>query len=429
VLKPLESRYVTALTARISPDGQYITYSARAVNPSKVPIAVPDPKNVHIYTLAADGSRETEIVKTAGSNSNPLWTADGKHILFTSDRSGENDLWSLAVQNGKAVGDPSLVSPNIGDVYAVSTVGDSYYYGDVRRGESIHIVKAHPGSGSPQAENFVGLSPAWSPDGKSIAFKRHRPGSANTYDLVIHSLETGEETTPLAGRGTTGSGAPVWSHDGLQIMTGVEGFDDWAGVHRIDLRNGEIKKLPAVGGGSFSPDDKTAYKVGSDGKMPDRIMAIDLDTGQERLVFTATTTSGLEIDLSPDGKTLALGRLDRSSDRAKVHIARVSIDGSGFREVFTSSNLPVSLPAGLLGWDRDGRSILIKQPQPGEGGRWDVMRVPANGGGPASLVFSTLHPNRLEIYGLNPDGSRFAYSSNDGAGQLWALDKVLSVLK
>jgi Tol biopolymer transport system component len=212
-------------------------------------------------------------------------------------------------------------------------------------------------------------------------------------------------------------------------MTGVEGFDDWAGIHRIDLRNGEIKKLPAVGGGSFSPDDKTAYKVRpSDGMTPDRIMAIDLDTGQERLVFTATN-SGLEIDLSPDGKTLALGWVDRSSDRAKMHIARVSIDGSSFREVFTSSDLPVGLPAGLLGWDRDGRSILIRQPQPGEGGRWDIMRVPAGGGGPASLVFSTLHPNQLEKYGLNPDGSRFAYSTNDGAGQLWALDRVLSMLK
>jgi Tol biopolymer transport system component len=424
VLKPLwwrESRSVP----RISPDGQYIVYSALAVNPSKVPVAPPDPKNVHIYILSADGSRETEIVKTAGSNSNPVWTADGKHILFTSDRSGEIDLWSIAVQNGKAVGDPSLVSPKIGDVFAVGMVGDSYYYGATGHAEYIHINEVNPGSGRPQAESFVGLSPAWSPDGKSIAFKRHLRGNPNSYDLVIHSIETGEETTPLAGRGTSGSGAPIWFHDGLQIMTGVEGFDDWDGFHRINLRNGEIKKLPAVGGGSFSPDDKTAYKVRpSDGKTPDRIMAIDLDSGQERQVFTSVTTRQLSIDLSPDGRTLALGWLDRSDD-AKLHIARVSVEGSGFREVFTSPDRLAG--GGLLAWGRDGRSILINRLQPGGSGRWEVMRVPADGGGPASLVFAA--PGEMGKYGLSPDGSRFAYSTNDGADQLWALDRVLSVLK
>ena len=57
--------------------------------------------------MAADGSSETEIVKTAGINTSPVWTPDGKHILFTSDRSGRMDLWSVAVQNGKAIGSPS----------------------------------------------------------------------------------------------------------------------------------------------------------------------------------------------------------------------------------------------------------------------------------------------------------------------------------
>jgi Tol biopolymer transport system component len=40
-------------------------------------------------------------------------------------------------------------------------------------------------------ETWVGsnLGPSWSPDGKSIAFKRR--GNQDIYDLIIRSLETG----------------------------------------------------------------------------------------------------------------------------------------------------------------------------------------------------------------------------------------------
>ncbi len=84
------------------PTGGTSAYSALAFNPSKVPPAPTDRKDQHIYILAADGSSEAEIVKASGVNRDPAWTPDGKHILFVSDRSGKFDLWSIAVQNGKA---------------------------------------------------------------------------------------------------------------------------------------------------------------------------------------------------------------------------------------------------------------------------------------------------------------------------------------
>jgi Tol biopolymer transport system component len=100
VLKSVEWRYYnTRSHPKLSPDGLYIVYSALASNPNTFPPASTDPKDQHIYVLAADGSSETEVVKTAGINSNPVWTPDRKHIFFTSDRSGKFDLWSISVQN------------------------------------------------------------------------------------------------------------------------------------------------------------------------------------------------------------------------------------------------------------------------------------------------------------------------------------------
>jgi Tol biopolymer transport system component len=138
----------------LSPDGRLIAYSAAT-----------DSKDRHIYILAADGSNETEIVKTAGSNENPVWTPDGKHILFKSDRSGTFDLWSIPIQNGKATGDASLVRADIGDVDAIGMYGSSYYYRSSQQGaEYVNIADFTPrGDGQSRparvTERFVGTRP------------------------------------------------------------------------------------------------------------------------------------------------------------------------------------------------------------------------------------------------------------------------------
>lgn len=433
VLKPLEWRLaMTGLDPRLSPDGRYIVYAARAVNPSKYPPAPSDPRDVHIYLMTSDGSRETEIVKTAGRNNNPIWTPDGRHILFTSDRSGRPDLWSIAVQDGKAAGEASLVSAEIGDVWPIGMAGGSLYYTHTQQGDYVHIVEAATGGGTHETDMFNGFWPAWSLDGKLVAFQRHHPGgAADDYDLVIHALETGEERMPLAGFGTTSLAPPIWFHDSASIMTGVRHNGQPAALYRIDLKTGSIKEMPAGGIGPLAPDDKTLYVVQpGDGKPPVRLVAFDLSTGQERVLLAslperAPMVTGPSIDLSPDGKTLALGWVDPiAGENRRVHIATISVDGSGFREVFRDDKLPLAPLA--LKWGRDGRSILMKQSNTdGAGGR-GVIRIPAGGGSPA-LAF----PARpvLRGFDVGPDGSHYAYSTNEFVEELWALDNLLPVLK
>jgi Tol biopolymer transport system component len=399
-------------------------YSARAVNPSRIPPATSDPKDQHIYILAADGSRENEVVKTAGINKNAVWTPDGKHILFISDRSGKFGLWSIDVQEGKATGAASLVSADIGSVVGVGMAHGSYYYFvNALQGEYVHMVEVTLGGSAPAADAFSGIRPTWSPDGKSVAFKRHHPGS-DGYDVVIHSLETGEEKTPLAGIGITGNGRPMWSHDGMSIMTGVKRGDGPSALTRVDLKTGEFKELHTIlGVSALSLDGKTLYVAPE--STPSRIVATDLDTGQERVVLASLPTRA-SIALSPDGRTLAIGWTERPAEGAKLRIARISVDGSGYRDLYTRTRTDHLRGAGTVVWDRDGRSILFDQQQPGEGGRWGVMRVPAEGG-PATLVFAT--PGPMQSFDVSPDGSRFAYSANESANELWALDNVLTMLK
>ena len=86
VLKSLEWRY--PLKMSFSPDGKFIAYD--------VPSEINKP-NRDIYILHADGSRETPVVRHPSHDRFPVWTPDGKNLLFTSDRTGATGYWMIGV--------------------------------------------------------------------------------------------------------------------------------------------------------------------------------------------------------------------------------------------------------------------------------------------------------------------------------------------
>jgi Tol biopolymer transport system component len=410
-----------------SPDGQYIVYDAMAVNPSKHPPAATDPKDQHIYILTADGSLETEVVKTSGINQYPVWTPDGKHILFISDRSGKSDLWSIGVQNGKVVGSESLVSSEIGKVSGAWMRGNAYYYTNNVRAEYINIAEFAPGGTNQRriahaTESFIGIYPAWSPDGKSIAFKRRHPGTANDYDLVVHSLETGEERTYLKSFGASNGFAPRWFHDGKAVL------DIFGGkVYRIDLKTAEFTEMRSgEPGPPLYPNEKTRYAARNDpkngDKVPARIVAVDPDTGHEQDVFTLPEPGIASVMPAPDGRPFVVYRLDPKT--RTEHLYRLNVDGTGFREIYTIAERDFRNNFTLT---KDGRWILFAK-QNNDGNNWQLLRIPIEGGAPEPTgVELDHHPwGGLD---LSPDGSRLAFTSRKSYDEVWALDNVLSALK
>ena len=47
----------------------------------------------HIYTMSVNGGKAEAITKGTSWNMFPRYSPDGKKIMFTSDRSGSDDLW------------------------------------------------------------------------------------------------------------------------------------------------------------------------------------------------------------------------------------------------------------------------------------------------------------------------------------------------
>lgn len=70
-----------------------------------------------VFILAVDGSRETKVVADAADDLVAGWSPDGRHLLFSSTRTGAASLWALPVSEGHPAGQPQLVKTDIGSTY------------------------------------------------------------------------------------------------------------------------------------------------------------------------------------------------------------------------------------------------------------------------------------------------------------------------
>jgi Tol biopolymer transport system component len=391
--------------------------------------------------MTFDGSQETGLVVHPANDGGPFWTPDGKHIVFTSDRSGSNALWILEVDEGKPKGDPTQVKEMGKEFGSMGfTVDGSFYYNTAIADLDVYVapldfkagkVLAAPTKISLLFEGF-NLAPVWSPDGKYLAYASQR---SDERVLVIRNVATGQEREVLPKTNVQLMQnkfhlAPQWSPDSDSIL--VTGADNnlkiARGLYLIDAETGNVS--PVVRNESKKEDDKYTepfWQVYSkDGKHiyyignSKLIMRHNLETHAESELYRSTPRI-YRLAISPDGRQLAF--VEGASELQGCKVCTISTSGSQVRELYTLKKTERGTWMVGLWWTPDGTNLVLGKTDNLPDKKTEIWMIPVKGGEPSKFEL----PVKANHLSLHPDGRRIAFTGGElgGDSEIWVLENFL----
>ncbi|MFI5167045.1 MAG: protein kinase [Thermoanaerobaculales bacterium] len=150
----------------------------------------------------------------------PAIAPDLGSIVFASDLAGSWDLWSLALRENKAVGEPARLTDHPGDCALPTFSPDGRwiaYFRVIEGQRDVWVIPSHGGT----PVNFtsqpgVNVQPAWSPDGREIAFVSNRSGWHQVWAAPFAAGHRAGEARRITSEEADAS-SPCWSPDGKAI--------------------------------------------------------------------------------------------------------------------------------------------------------------------------------------------------------------------
>lgn len=343
----------------ISPDGDHLAFSFQG----------------DIWVSDISGNNPKRLSIHEAYETSPVWTENGKHIVFSSDRFGNNDLFKIPTAGGtperltfhSASDSPYSITPS-GEVLFTTARN----YKQVEREAEIYILEKDA-STEKRFMDALGFEPISSPDGNKIAFVRGTcridretyNGPANR-DVWVFDKTT-EEYTQITTHGTNDFNPKWLSNDKLAFISGRSGRYN---IHESDL-DGNFSQLTnqddfGVINFSVSPQSNTiayqtaekSYLFDIKAKKSEPInITISSDYRFDPIVKENTRNSIDEFAVSPNAKFIAyinrgelfVTRNDKEDDKA------VRLTDSPSREMN-----PVWLNDSLLLFisDREGQNDL-----------------------------------------------------------------------
>ena len=381
----------TNMAAAPSPDGRQVVFSAQGalwimpvgggaatrltdwrVEPT-APVWSPDGRtiafqnyapegNFHIWTIAPDGRRLSELTTGPNDDREPAWLPDGSGLVFASDRSNDVQykIWKVALATG-----------------ALS---------QVTRG------------------NGAESNPVVSPDGRQLAYV----DTANVYTVPLDASTPPVLVAPGTAPGWTPSGGLVYQNASRALQVGAQ-----AVAGNEDLFPFPVRYLPD-GRFLYTADGKVRVR-NSDGSAASDI-AFTAELRARRPAFTGRKDHGFDRlgpqpvmgvsapALSPDGKRVAFVALNDVWVMT-IGAAPVRVTNDQDRD-------------GSPQWTPDGGAVYFSS-EKGNAGQLAVDRVELATGVRTRLA--SIAGKSMVTPKMSPDGTRIAYTTLSGQLEIWTL--------
>jgi len=318
---------------QLSADGQWLAYAVKTTDLAK------DKRPKNLWICHWDGSGNRALTDGEASCSHPRWSPDGRSLAFLSSRDDDHDndqVWILPLAGGEA--EKITAAPNGIDDFAWSPdsrrlaliareldprdaaarqaakdkttppplVIDRYYFKQDIDGylttnyAHLQLLDLDNRRITPLTHGaFDDAEPAWSPDGRTLAFVSKRgddPDRDENWQIYLIAAEAGAReraltTGPEASAHPDWKSAPVWSPDGTTIA-----FLRGGPPEKIEYASHPLATISAQGTGLrilYPAHDRNIFHPHwSRGQPGDTLSALDEDDGAQTLAAFSGTGAG-----------------------------------------------------------------------------------------------------------------------------------------
>ena len=303
---------------RISPDGTQIAFTYKG----------------DLYKVSSTGGTAQRLTAHPAYDCNPVWSPDGKHLAFASDRNGNFDIFLMAAAGGDPVGltahsaseIPVTFSPDGEQVLFPAHIQDPAESALFPNGAMTELYAVD--TATKCLEQILG-TPAeavcFSPDGHSFLYQdqkgfenewRKHHTSSITRDIFRYDAKTGRHTRLTAYEGEDRN--PVFSPDGKTVYFLSErkgSFNVFSFpssqpeqvTQLTSFKNHPVRFLSAADNGVLCFQYDGELYVMQPGNSPKKVrISLIGDANRDDRTFLRFSSGASGAAVSPDGKQIAL---------------------------------------------------------------------------------------------------------------------------
>lgn len=285
-----------------------------------------------IKTIPSSGGEATPVTSDAALDWNPVWSVDGKHLYFASNRAGNMNFWRVGIdqRSGEVLGaaEPFTLPSAYSQHLAFAPGGKMFAFVQMERRSNIvkmefdekkEAFKGRPSEVTTGARLDRNVSV--SPDGERLAFDSTKDGQADLYLIRTDGKGLIQLTDDIHR-----DRAPKWSPDGGRLIF----YSDRSGTSEawsIDANGSGLTRVtsnPNTFGvlSIYSRDGKRLLQNINEGfpKIWDTSIPFSEQTPFQMPDDGVPNAWALAYSFSPDGNKIALGRMGRAEDLSGVLI-------------------------------------------------------------------------------------------------------------